>query len=193
MSKNNRDKYRSESTRLKSWDYGWNASYFVTICTKGKVYSFGNIVAEEILLSDVGKIAKECWIEIPFHFPFVHLGEFIVMPNHVHGIINIRKSSVETQNFASQNYDSNRVKERENIPSRRRQRSLNVFGPQSRNLGSVVRGFKIGVTKQARSIDQEFSWQPRYHDHIIRDEESYQRISEYIQWNPRNWKTDKYR
>ena len=181
MSKNNRDKYRSESTRLKSWDYGWNASYFVTICTKGKVYSFGNIVAEEILLSDVGKIAKECWIEIPFHFPFVHLGEFIVMPNHVHGIINIRKSSVETQNFASlpnQNY---------------RQKTLNKFGPQSKNLGSVVRGFKIGVTKQARSIDQEFSWQPRYHDHIIRDEESYQRISEYIQWNPRNWKTDKYR
>ena len=223
MSNKYKDKYRSESIRLKSWDYRWNAYYFVTICTKNREHFFGCIETDEMNLSEVGEFAVECWLEIPVHFPFVKLGEFIVMPNHVHGIIQIEKQHVETQDFASQvkktddeifgsmysdidNESKDRNSRKTNsvinketqdfasLPNQNyRQKTLNKFGPQSKNLGSVVRGFKIGVTKRARSIGQEFSWQPRFHDHIIRDEESYHRISEYIQWNPRNWKTDKYR
>ena len=70
------------------------------------------------------------------------------------------------------------------------QKSQNRFGQQSQNLGSIIRGFKIGVTKQARIIRPDFQWQPRFHDHIIRDEESFNGISEYIQNNPSNWKKD---
>ena len=92
-----RDKYRIPSARLQSWDYGWNASYFITICTANRERYFGEIVAgldneqPAMQLSEVGIIAKRCWLEIPTHFPFVVLNAFVVMPNHVHGIIIINR------------------------------------------------------------------------------------------------------
>lgn len=114
-------------------------------------------------LSEIGKFADQCWVEIPNYFPFVKLGEFVVMPNHIHGIIIIEKKDdgrfsnrgVETQDFASLRST--------------KQNSLNTFGPQSRNLASIIRGFKIGVTKRAKKVTADFKWQPRYHDHIIRN------------------------
>jgi len=132
-------------------------------------------------LSDIGKIANDCWKDIPIHFPFVTLDAYVVMPNHVHGIIIIdkpEKSSVvvETQNLAS-------------LPSEPTQ---NKFGPQSKNLGSIIRGFKIGVTKNARLINPDFTWQARYFDHIIRNEKSWQNISGYIFNNPAKWQNDEY-
>lgn len=91
MSERFKNKYRNETTRLKSWNYGWNGSYFITICTKDRERHFGEIEKDEMYLSEIGKIANRCWEDIPNHFPFVKLGEFIVMPNHVHGIIIIDK------------------------------------------------------------------------------------------------------
>lgn len=95
----------------------------------------------------------------------------------------IDKPYVETQNFASL-----RLKSDESSISD--YKAKNKFGPQSQNLASIIRGFKIGVTKNARVINQDFSWQPRYHDHIIRNQRSYDRISEYIQNNPSTWDED---
>ncbi len=86
-----RDKYRIPSSRLQNWDYGWNAPYFVTICTAKREYYFGEIKNRKIHLSGIGKIAQQFWQEIPKHFPFVILDAFVVMPNHVHGIIIIDK------------------------------------------------------------------------------------------------------
>ncbi len=91
---------------------------------------------------------------------------------------NDGRNNVDTQNRA--------------YKSRSRQKSLNKFGPQSRNLPSIIRGFKIGVTKGARKIDAGFKWQPKYYDHIIRDRKSFETISNYIKRNPENWKTDEY-
>jgi putative transposase len=198
-----KNKYRIDSGRLRNWDYSWNSAYFITICTKNREHSFGKINAGEMILSDIGNLANNCWLEIPQHFPFVKLGDHVIMPNHVHGIVVIEKTGngqdcvstdgiddlrtgselrtvVETQDFAS-------------LPSPilpNRPPTKNKFGPQSRNLGSIIRGFKIGVTIKARPIDPSFSWQSRYHDHIIRDEKSYLRISNYINLNPLNWKDD---
>lgn len=146
----------------------------------------GNV---EMKLSEIGVIAETCWQNIPLHFPFVKLGEFVIMPNHVHGIIIIDKADdgrnktdvkhgVETQYFTSLRSGN--------------QKPLNEFGPQSRNLASIVRGFKIGVTKNARIIQPDFKWQPRYYDHIVRDRKSFNTISEYIRYNPTKWATDKY-
>ena len=87
MTKKYKDKYRINSTRLKNWDYGGNALYFITICTKNREHFFGEITKGKMKLSEIGEIAKKCWLEIPEHFPFVKLDEFVVMPNHVHGII----------------------------------------------------------------------------------------------------------
>jgi len=129
-------------------------------------------------LSEIGQIAQECWYQIPVHFPFVQLDAFVVMPNHVHGIIIINKTKnahpVETQYFASLQKEPH-----------------NQFGPQSQNLASIVRGYKIGVTKHARQINPNFSWQPRYYDHIIRNEKSLNRIRDYFRFNPEKWEYDR--
>lgn len=188
MSKKILKKYRIRSARLQNWNYGWNAAYFVTICTQNRECYFGNIIEPQDLaslpiidLSDIGKIALQYWNEIPNHFPFVELGVFVVMPNHVHGIIIINKNddengdvTVETQNFAS-------------LIQKQQQ---NKFGQQSKNLASIIRGYKSGVKKYATMNHIDFAWQPRYHDHIIRNDESFQRISEYIVNNPLNWSGD---
>lgn len=213
-------KYRSETVRLKSWDYGWNGVYFITICTHKRKCYFGEVIEfktegctknvetqnleslrsnsdkeidfkknAEMKMSEIGKIAETCWENIPLHFPFVKLGEYVIMPNHVHGIIIIDKAddsinntdtkhAVETQDFASLRSGN--------------QNSLNQFGPQSRNLASIIRGFKIGVTKNARIIQPDFKWQPRFYDHIVRNRKSFNRISAYIRNNPVKWVTDKY-
>jgi putative transposase len=148
----------------------------------------------EMVLSDIGKIAHKFWIEIPNHFPFVELGEFVIMPNHVHGIIIINKPDdgrndgggcddggvgdtgiVEMQNLAS-------LKQPKQNPQQQ-----NKFGPQSKNLASIILGFKSGVKKYATINHIDFVWQPRNHDHIIRNIGSLQRISEYILNKPLNW------
>ena len=193
------NKYRISSTRLQNWNYGSNASYFVTICTQNNDHIFGVIENGEMLLNDIGKKAETCFIDIPIHFPFVEIGTFVVMPDHVHAIITINKpvetqniaSSVETQNIASsvetQNIASLRIPESSKQQSELSKPSFNKFGPQSENLASIVRGYKIGVKKFAKTIYPGFAWQPRYHDHIIRDIKSFERIEEYIINNPRNW------
>lgn len=195
------NKYRIQSARLQNWDYGWNASYFVTICTANREHYFGKIVDGEMHFSEIGKKADKYWLEIPEHFPFVKLDVHVVMPNHVHGIIIIDKTddgrndidglndnrngkrndgrnvgrNVETQNFAT-------------LPPTNQPppKPKNKFGPQSQNLASIIRGYKTGVTKYARNNNIIFAWQSRFHDHIIRDHESYQRIRNYIINNPKN-------
>jgi len=137
-------------------------------------------------LSAIGEIAQQCWDQIPEHFPFVILDEFVIMPNHIHGIIIIDKMDddmhrdVQTQHFASLP---------PSIPS---SPVGNTFGPQSQNLPSIIRGIKIGVTKLAREINPNFGWQPRYHDHIIRNQSAHERIANYIKNNPVNWGKDKF-
>ena len=180
-----KNEYRIPSARAAFWDYSQNGAYFITICTKNRVHYFGEIEQGKISLSAIGTYAKSCWYEIPQHFPFVELGAFVVMPNHIHGIVIIKKTIVasiativETQNIASL--------------QRKNQPNPNKFGPQSQNLASIIRGYKIGVTKNARQIHADFEWQPRFHDHIIRNDDEYQRINNYIESNPKNWESDKF-
>ncbi|MEX0773292.1 MAG: hypothetical protein WD038_09010 [Balneolales bacterium] len=184
-----KNKYRIATTRLPNWNYGWNAAYFVTICTAKKKCYFGDVCHERnndslMLLSDIGKSAETCWYKIPEHFPFVLLGDFVVMPNHVHGIIGINKQNDGSEDI----FDLTAIDKTGKI----NKQSGNRFGPQSKNLASIVRGYKIGVTKQARLFDADFAWQPRFYEHIIRNEQSFQRISKYINSNPENWKDDKF-
>jgi putative transposase len=175
-------KYRIPSARWAAWDYGANAAYFVTICTAERTHDFGTITNGKMDLSLLGQSARDCWNEIPLHFPCVELDEFVVMPNHVHGIVVINKPiSVETQNEAS-------LVETQNIASL--QKPKNKFGPQSQNLASIIRGYKIGVTLFARQHNLPFTWQARYHDHVIRSAEEHNRIQHYICTNPQTWEND---
>lgn len=93
-----KNKYRIESTRLQNWNYAWNAVYFVTICTKNREHYFGEIENEDMVLSDIGKISDRYWHEIPQHFSFVKLDVFVVIPNHIHGIIIIDKNDMDNGN-----------------------------------------------------------------------------------------------
>jgi len=107
MSDKFKGKYRIESTRLKNWDYGSNAFYFVTICTQGRICFFGEVVDVKMILNNIGLIAHDCWMAIPEHFPFVKLGEHVIMLNHIHGVLGIDKPddgrNVETPNLGISN------------------------------------------------------------------------------------------
>ena len=229
MTEKFRNKYRVESTRLQNWDYGSNAAYFVTICTKNRIHYFGKIVdtqniaslnaerqnsaSQQMQLSEIGKIANQNWLSIPEHFPFVKLGNHVIMQNHVHGIIIIDKpmDSVETQNIASGEQKSQGIafgeqetqgiaslKQTEHITSGEQKTqgiaSLpsqpNKFGPQSNNLASIIRGYKSSVKTYATINKIDFVWQPLFHEHIIKSDNAFHRISEYILNNPANWIND---
>ena len=169
-----KNKYRIPTARAAWHDYN-GGSYFVTICTKNRECYFGHISNGEMGYSDLGQSAINCLEQIPAHFPHVEIPVFNVMPNHIHAIIIINAPApVETQNFASLQTDETKQK----------------FGPQSKNLASVVRGFKIGVTKFANENDLSFAWQPRFHDHIIRNHHEMSLIADYIQNNVIRWKDD---
>lgn len=174
-----RNKYRIASARLQNWDYGLNAMYFVTICTKNKISFFGDVSRDvmhrvsTMQLSQIGKIVDTEWQKTFELRPDMNLemGEYVVMPNHFHALIGIGRNE----------YNSNQAKTK---------LSLNQFGPQSKNLASIIRGFKSAVTVNARIIDSNFGWQSRFHDHIVRNQGSFDRIQSYIINNPLKWKSD---
>ena len=148
MSDKFRKKYRIPSSRLQSWDYSDNGYYFITICTKDREEYFGEIINNKINLTGIGLITSEYWLGISNHFPFVELDEFIVMPNHVHGIIIIR-----------------------NV--RRRDGACPVSTKRMNTLGNIVGSFKSAVTKYANSHQIIFHWQSRYYERIIRNKKEY--------------------
>lgn len=183
-----KNKYRIPTARATWHDYK-GGSYFVTICTKNREFFFGDIKNGEMNYSSLGHSAIDCLQQIPTHFPHVDIPIFVVMPNHIHAIviINALAPSVETQNIASQNHTINPL-ETQDFASL--QQAKQKFGPQSKNLASVVRGFKIGVTKFANENDLSFAWQPRFHDHIIRNHHEMSLIADYIQNNVIRWRDD---
>lgn len=173
-----KNKYTIKSARLECYDYSQNGMYFITICTKNREENFGKIENGKMILSEIGKIAEQFYQEIPNHFPFVVLDQHVIMPNHAHMVLEINwetQSGVETQNFASLH----------NVAYK------NKFGPQSKNLASIIRGYKVGVKKYATMNGIDFAWQPRFYDHIIRNEISLNKIREYIQTNPEMWERDR--
>lgn len=84
--------YRIPSARLENWDYGANGAYFITICTDKMQHYFGKVFEREMHLNELGKLAHDLWQEITSQFPYVELGNFVIMPNHMHGILIINKS-----------------------------------------------------------------------------------------------------
>lgn len=180
-----RNKYRIPSARLHNWDYGSNAMYFVTICTKNREYYFGNVVNGEMKLGEIGGIVETEWLKTFEIRPDMNLqmGEYMVMPNHFHAIISIGENEFNMERVTQRRDAMHRVSTDNN---------QNNFGPQSKNLASIIRGFKSAVTINARQIRADFAWQPRYYDHIIRNDESFWRISNYIKNNPLKWTDDKF-
>jgi REP element-mobilizing transposase RayT len=172
-----KNKYRSESIRLKGWDYRNAGYYFITICTHQREHYFGRVVAHEMGLSPLGEIAAQFWCEIPSHHAGIDLDEWIIMPNHVHGIVVIREHAVETLHATSLPHEN---------------AEMSAISPKAGSLSVVIRSYKSAVTRWAGLNGyQNFAWQPRFYDHIIRDETSLHNIRAYISGNPVKWETDR--
>ncbi len=187
-------KYRIESNRFRNWDYGTSALYFITACTKNRIPYFGRIVDGKLQLSEIGGMVKYTWEKTYELRPDMNLwmGEYTVMPDHFHAIIRIGENEFNTNNGTRRDAMP-RVSD---IPSQTQSPNIdmaNSFGPQSKNLAAILRGFKSSVTVQARSINPDFQWQSRYHDHVIRSYDSFQKITQYIIHNPANWSEDNLR
>jgi len=174
-----REKYRIETTRLPGWDYSENGWYFVTICTQQHKCSLGSIDCGVFRPSRVGEIARSHWEAIPAHYGDVSLDGFVLMPNHLHGIVVLG--------------ERHRYSPGEHQP-RGRGFGIGVFrSPSSGSLGAIIRSYKAGVTKWCReNARADFSWQPRFYDHLIRSSRSLEAIREYIWQNPLNWDKDEY-
>lgn len=225
MAKKFGNKYRIESTRLQNWDYRWDARYFITICTAKQQHFFGHIENEKMYLSHIGVIADIFWYEIKNHAKNVMLDEFVVMPNHIHGILILDGNGIENDNANDGNNngdDGDNGNDNDNgngvgngVGNVETRHALSLQPPtqppthsptppeqtignarfqnQGKNtVSSIVGGYKSAVTKHAHRLGFGFAWQPRFYDHIIRDDESYWRIKNYIKNNPKNWTDDKF-
>ncbi len=199
------NKYRIESARANCWNYGWAGAYFITICTKEKNHNFGEISTtitdvsnvetrhalslpepkpklepkqryiNKMNLSHCGIIADILWYQIPHHAKNIELGAFVLMPNHIHGILILTEDSeIGLRQYADQE-------------------AISRFQNQGKNtVSSIIGSYKSAVTNNLNRLDFTNGWQAKFHDHIIRSDQEYQRINDYIESNVQNWKEDRF-
>jgi putative transposase len=149
--------------RLKEYDYSTAGYYFVTICAKDRICWLGEVVDEKMLLNNLGKIVQNCWLDLPNHYKNIALDEYIVMPNHFHGILIIQPVG---DGFK---------------PSPTRMHGMS----------EIIRGFKTFSSRKINDLKQiHFHWQRSFYDNIIRTDESLNKIREYIKNNPKQWLRD---
>ncbi len=156
------------SIRFRDWDYSANGAYFVTLVTQDRASLFGNIVDGEMRLNEMGAVACACWEAIPDHFTYVEVDVFVIMPNHVHGIVLIVGA---TDSVAP------------TTPS----------GPPRGSLGAIIGQYKSVVTKKIRKMANApnwLVWQRNYYERIIRNERELIAVREYIMNNPVRWAED---
>jgi len=169
--------HHRRSIRLPDYDYCQPGAYFITLVTYQRDCLFGNIVSVDMQLSPMGQIADEHWRAIPEHFPHVELGAYVVMPNHVHGIIIIRENGMAAKSLPS--------------AGARHASPLRPNGVKPRSIGAIVGSYKSAVTKRiGRECNVTGVWQRNYYEHIIRNDADYNRIHRYIESNPANWVRD---
>ncbi|MCO6495465.1 MAG: transposase [Bacteroidetes bacterium] len=214
------NKYRNESIRLQTWDYARDGAYFITICTKNRLHYFGEIETGKIRLSTVGAIADILWYEIKNHAKNIELGEFVVMPNHIHGILILTGNDEfvnggdnacvvpTTTTTTTDTTDTNDINPvinlnnnkptnihniNSNIIKSDKTMGQNRFQNQGKNsISSIIGSYKSAVSKHAHRLGYEFEWQSRFYDNIIRNDLAYQRISNYIVNNPLKWAEDNF-
>jgi putative transposase len=197
-----RNKYRITSARHQSWDYRCAGAYFITICTANRKDYFGEIENGIMILTQVGVIADIIWYEIPNHSTNVELGEFVVMPNHIHGVlmltgdgdVNVNAETGHALSLQSPPSPPSPIPP----PSNHSIEKSKTIGQQRfQNIGknsisSIIGSYKSAVSKHAHRLGFNFQWQSRFHDRIIRNDTEYHRIVNYIKTNPENWEQDKF-
>ncbi|AFH48855.1 Transposase [Ignavibacterium album JCM 16511] len=169
-----KNKFRIESARLSEYDYTTPNWYYVTINTKNHIKYFGEVVDNKMIFSEIGKVVSKYWQDIPIHFSISELDYYVIMPNHIHGIIIINEiNSLENKNL-------NEINSR-------------IFAkPIKNSLSIIVNHFKGAVKRWCNKNGfEDFHWQPRFYDRIIRNEKELFRIRKYIEFNPLKWDIEK--
>jgi REP element-mobilizing transposase RayT len=167
----NSDVHHRTSIRLQGYDYSQSGGYFITICTKDRECLFGEIKNGIMMLNEHGLIAQEEWVKTGKMRRNIIMDEFVIMPNHIHGIIVINSSVGAYRNTPLQS----------------------KFQSPSNNLEAIIRGYKSSVTTRIntnRQIQSQSIWQRNYYEHIVRNDEDLNRVREYIINNPQNWEKD---
>ena len=173
--KYNPDIHHRRSIRLQNYDYSQAGMYFITICCQDKICRFGKIENGVMILNEYGKIVEIVWNKLPQHYANVQLDKFVVMPNHIHCIIAITNDNIVGAGLKP-------------APT------IDSIATKQHSLSEIVRALK---TFSARKINElrntpgEKLWQRNYWEHIIRNEDSYLQIADYIMNNPANWENDK--
>jgi len=222
-------KHHRRSIRLKGYDYALAGLYFITLCCHNRACLFGKIENGRMILNEYGHIAYNEWLKTTEIRNNVELGEFVIMPNHIHGIVRLldrgelhsphntnervecetpnervecetpnERVECETPNERVECETPNERVECETPNERVECETPNEQGvcdtplrSPSQTIGAIVRGYKSSVTKQLDLLGfNEKIWQRNYHEHIIRDEQSYMKIWDYIKNNPANWDND---
>ena len=211
--------HHRRSIRLPRYDYSQARAYFITICTHDRVPLFGEIVDGVMMLNAAGNIVNEEWHKTGQIRHQIALHEFVIMPNHIHGIIQlvgarctrpdcigpnctcpngIQPNEMHVDSDEQSVHTQGRVQHAPTVPS-----PTSIIQPapaastiqRAPTVGDVVRGFKSSVTKRVNALpgaSGQRIWQRNYYEHIIRNEDAYLKIAEYIQTNPQRWETDTY-
>lgn len=183
MAKYNPQKHNRKSIRLKGYDYSQAGLYFITMCTQNRANLFGEIQNGEMILNEAGGMVEKEWLKLPKRFTNIKLHEYITMPNHFHAILEIVGATLVV------------------VPEPSRMGKPQGFPPtvKPKTVGDMIGAFKSITTVEyirgVKNLDWEpfyrRLWQRNYWEHIIRDEQSYHRISRYIINNPKSWEDDK--
>lgn len=172
-------KYRIPSARASWWDYSSQGLYFITICTADRECLFGRVENKKMIYTEIGEIVNREWMKSFAIRKELFCDVFVIMPNHIHAILQIRGTSGCTSKADQQI---------EPIVK-------GIAHRPAKSISSFVAGFKSAATvqiNQYRNTPRKMVWQTRFHDHIIRDDADYHRIANYIKSNPQNWGNDKF-
>lgn len=213
MTEKFRDKYRIPSNRLRGWDYASSGHYYITIVTAGRNRLFGEIKNGEMILNDMGQIVNDEFFKSFELREELFLGEFVLMPDHLHAIVILDKSKCDCSGHVGMHdrvgmcdrvgtHDRVETHGRASLPQPQSQPPTPQFQRQPKSISSFVAGFKSSTIKRiddwidsnnvamAKFNKNNPLWQSNYHDHIIRNETEYRQISDYIIRNPIEWKED---
>ena len=193
----NNKQYHRRSIRLQGYDYTQNGAYFVTICAHERRHLFGNVVDGNMRVNDWGVFVRSCWDEIPAHHPYIELDAFVVMPNHMHGVIVIAGDNgvmIDTTGDDRRGMIDTTGDDRRGMIYHAPTDIKREFSkPIAHSLSSIVGTFKAAVTRhikrQPNAPDHPI-WQRNYYEHIIRSEESLNTIRSYVATNPTKWVED---
>ncbi len=178
------NKYRISTTRKSSWDYRWAGSYLITICTRNRQPFFGNIEAGKMHLLPAGILAHVFWYEMQSRNKNISLGPFIVMPDHIHGILILENEPSDGGDVGEETRHALSLQD----GAAKTQRQMRYQNPGAKSVSTLVGAYKSAVTKHANRLELPHGWQPRFHDQLIRDQRHFDNASNYVRTNVSRWK-----